>query len=100
MLPTVSDGQSKVTPIYPSEHQKYAHLIENHSENNLALVKRLVQRTEMRNPDPAGRRYTSLAWAAVCGCEEVFEFLLLSGHDDEELSKVSPYRSPHQWAHR
>lgn len=42
----------------------------------------------MRNPDPAPRRYTSLAWAAVLGHEETFEFLLSSGHDDEELSKV------------
>lgn len=47
-----------------------------------------MQRTEIRNPDPAACRYTSLAWAAVCGCEEVFEYLLLNGHDDEELSKV------------
>ncbi|KIK08339.1 hypothetical protein K443DRAFT_85125 [Laccaria amethystina LaAM-08-1] len=58
-------------------------------ENNLFLVKRLVQRTDMRNPDPAPRRYTSLAWAAVLGHEETFEFLLSSGHDDEELSKDS-----------
>ncbi|PVG03620.1 ankyrin [Serendipita vermifera] len=56
-------------------------------ENNLALVKRLILRTDMRNPDPAPARYTSLAWAAVCGCEDNFEYLLLMGHDDEELSK-------------
>lgn len=56
-------------------------------ENNLALVKRLVQRTEMRNPDSSQERYTSLAWAAVCGCEDTFEYLLSMGHDDEELSK-------------
>jgi hypothetical protein len=68
------------------------YLMENHSENNLALVKRLAQRTDVQNPDPAPCRYTSLAWAAVCGCEEVFEYLLLNGHDDEELSKVSPWR--------
>lgn len=42
----------------------------------------------MRNPDPAPRRFTSLAWAAVLGHEETFEFLLSAGHDDEELSKV------------
>ncbi|CAG8475241.1 1974_t:CDS:2, partial [Acaulospora colombiana] len=41
----------------------------------------------MRNPDPAPARYTSLAWAAVCGCEDIFEYLLLMCHDDEELSK-------------
>lgn len=43
----------------------------------------------MRNPDPAPRRFTSLAWAAVLGHEETFEFLLSAGHDDEELSKDS-----------
>jgi hypothetical protein len=42
----------------------------------------------MRNPDPAPRRFTSLAWAAVLGHEETFEFLLTAGHDDDELSKV------------
>lgn len=57
-------------------------------ENNLFLVKRLIQRTEMRNPDPAPRRLTSLAWAATLGHEETFEFLLTAGHDDEELSRV------------
>ncbi|EGO02202.1 hypothetical protein SERLA73DRAFT_86465 [Serpula lacrymans var. lacrymans S7.3] len=58
-------------------------------ENNLFLVKRLIQRTDMRNPDPAPRRFTSLAWAAVLGHEETFEFLLTAGHDDEELSRDS-----------
>jgi len=43
----------------------------------------------MRNPDPAPRRFTSLAWAAVLGHEETFEYLLSAGHDDEELSKDS-----------
>ncbi|KXN86415.1 Inversin [Leucoagaricus sp. SymC.cos] len=56
-------------------------------ENNLFLVKRLIQRTDMRNPDPAPRRLTSLAWAALLGHEETFEFLLVSGHDDRELSR-------------
>ncbi|KAF9653395.1 ankyrin [Thelephora ganbajun] len=58
-------------------------------ENNLFLVKRLIKRTDMRNPDPNTKRYTSLAWAAIQGCEETFEFLLSQGHDDEELSKDS-----------
>ncbi|KAF5344085.1 hypothetical protein D9758_008830 [Tetrapyrgos nigripes] len=58
-------------------------------ENNLFLVKRLVQRTDQRNPDPSYRRYTSLAWAAVLGNEETFEFLLTNGHDDHECSKDS-----------
>ncbi|EMD40798.1 hypothetical protein CERSUDRAFT_111383 [Gelatoporia subvermispora B] len=56
-------------------------------ENNLFLVKRLIKRTDMCNPDPLNKRYTSLAWAAVLGHEETFEFLLSSGHDDHELSK-------------
>lgn len=42
----------------------------------------------MRNPDPAPRRLTSLAWAALLGHEETFEFLLAAGHDDRELSRV------------
>ena len=42
----------------------------------------------MRNADPAPRRFTSLAWAAILGHEETFEFLLASGHDDRELSRV------------
>ncbi|KAJ7228528.1 ankyrin repeat-containing domain protein [Mycena pura] len=58
-------------------------------ENNLFIVKRLIQRTDMRNPDPAPRRYTSLAWASVLGHEETFEFLMNAGHDDAELSKDS-----------
>lgn len=33
-------------------------------ENNLFLIKRLLQRTEMRNPDPAPWWFTSLVWAA------------------------------------
>lgn len=48
----------------------------------------------MRNPDPSPRRFTSLAWAAVLGHEETFEFLLSAGHDDEELSKVRKFWSP------
>ena len=59
------------------------------TENNLFLVKRLIQRTDMRNPDSGPKRYTSLAWASVLGHEETFEFLLTAGHDDEELSRVS-----------
>ena len=64
-------------------------------ENNLFLVKRLIKRTEMRNPDPYVKRYTSLAWAAILGHEETFEFLLSSGHDDDhEYSKVRLFQSP------
>ncbi|OCH92907.1 ankyrin [Obba rivulosa] len=58
-------------------------------ENNLFLVKRLIKRADMRNPEPSSKRYTSLAWAAVLGHEETFEFLLGSGHDDHEVSKDS-----------
>ncbi|EIW82086.1 ankyrin [Coniophora puteana RWD-64-598 SS2] len=56
-------------------------------ENNLFLAKRLIQRTDMRNPDPGPRRFTSLAWTAALGHEETFEFLLNAGHDDDELSR-------------
>jgi ankyrin repeat protein len=66
-------------------------------ENNLFIVKRLIQRTDMRNPDPAPRRYTSLAWAAVLGHEETFEFLMTAGHDDAELSKARPRLSTAQF---
>ena len=62
-----------------------------YTENNLFLVKRLIKRIDMRNPDPNIKRYTSLAWAAILGCEETFEFLLSQGHDDEEFSKVCSY---------
>jgi hypothetical protein len=58
------------------------------SENNLFLVKRLVQRVDMRNPDPSSRRLTSLAWAALLANEETFEFLLAFGHDDDDISRV------------
>ncbi|KAF7776024.1 hypothetical protein Agabi119p4_4417 [Agaricus bisporus var. burnettii] len=58
-------------------------------ENNLFLVKRLVQRVDMRNPDPSSRRLTSLAWAALLANEETFEFLLVFGHDDEDISRDS-----------
>lgn len=58
------------------------------TENNLFLVKRLIERTEIRNTDPGPRRYTSLAWAAALGHEETFEFLLSEGHDDYEYSRV------------
>ena len=63
-------------------------LVTHLAENNLFLVKRLIKRTDMRNPDPNTKRYTSLGWAAIQGCEETFEFLLGQGHDDDELSKV------------
>ncbi|KAI9448180.1 ankyrin [Lactarius indigo] len=58
-------------------------------ENNLFLVKRLIQRIDMRNPDPGPKRYTSLAWAVVEGNEDMFDFLLREGHDEEELSRDS-----------
>ncbi|TRM67673.1 ankyrin repeat-containing domain protein [Schizophyllum amplum] len=58
-------------------------------ENNLFLVRRLSSRTDIRNPDPDHKRFTSLAWAAVLGHEETFEFLLVSDHDEDEISKDS-----------
>ncbi|KAF8897660.1 ankyrin repeat-containing domain protein [Infundibulicybe gibba] len=72
-----------------AERDATARLRRAVKENNLFLVRRLIQRTDMRNPDPAPRRYTSLAWAAVLGHEETFEFLLSAGHDDDELSRDS-----------
>lgn len=42
----------------------------------------------MRNPDPSNKRFTSLAWAAILGNEETFEYLLSVGHDDDEVSRV------------
>ncbi|KAG9000622.1 hypothetical protein FRB94_009579 [Tulasnella sp. JGI-2019a] len=73
-------------------------------ENNLYLVRRIIERNvdgkgehsvrrsrqyrfDLRNPDPQASRYTSLAWAAVNGHEEIFEYLLNLGHDEEELSR-------------
>lgn len=60
----------------------------------------------MRNPDPGPKRYTSLAWAAVLGNEETFEYLLNLGHDDQELSRVrtslcdTPYNCQHVYVLR
>ncbi|PFH52833.1 hypothetical protein AMATHDRAFT_172880 [Amanita thiersii Skay4041] len=53
-------------------------------ENSLFLVKRLIKKTDIRNLDYAPRRFTSLAWAAVLGHDEIFEFLLAAGHDGED----------------
>lgn len=54
--------------------------------NNLPLVQRLAAKVPLRNTDPS--RLTSLAWAAICVAEQVFEWLVLdAGHDDEELSR-------------
>lgn len=78
-------GLSNLHPYYAAKEAKLA---PADPENNLFLVKRLIQRMDMRNPDPAPRRLTSLAWAALLGHEETFEFLLASGHDDRELSRV------------
>ncbi|KZP32938.1 ankyrin [Athelia psychrophila] len=72
-----------------TERDPTARLRRAVKENNLFLVKRLIQRTDLRNPDPGPRRLTSLAWAAELGHEETFEFLLTEKHDDEELSRDS-----------
>jgi ankyrin repeat protein len=64
------------------------HNAEIYIENNLFLVKRLIERIDIRNPDPGPKRYTSLAWAVAEGNEDMFEYLLNAGHDDEELSRV------------
>lgn len=80
----VSASQSEM-----AEKDASARLRRAVKENNLFLVKRIIQRTDMRNSDPGPKRYTSLAWAAVLLHEETFEFLLTSGHDDHELSRDS-----------
>lgn len=81
-----SGGPFKVGRFFSS--QRTRQLTPERTENNLFLVKRLIQRIDMRNPDPGPKRYTSLAWAAVLGNEETFEYLLNAGHDDQELSRV------------
>ena len=93
--PPAFAGQYGVCPplLPPGSRSCSPHLAS--AENNLFLVKRLIKRTDMRNPDPYNKRYTSLAWAAVLGHEETFEFLLSSGHDDHEYSKVRTPRPFH-----
>ncbi|KAH9918246.1 ankyrin [Epithele typhae] len=48
---------------------------------------RLRRAVQDAQPRSTQKRYTSLAWAAVLGHEETFEYLLSSGHDDHEYSK-------------
>jgi ankyrin repeat protein len=56
-------------------------------DNNVPLLARLQDKYDLRNSD--SNRLTSLSWAAIEGCLEVFEWLLLDyGHDDQELSRV------------
>lgn len=55
----------------------------------LRLKNRQTHGFDIRNADPGPGRYTSLAWAVVYGHEEIFEYLLNLGHDEEELSRVS-----------
>ena len=39
--------------------------------------------------------HTSLSWAAICGNEDMFEWLVIDGgHDDDELSRVSTASAP------
>lgn len=59
----------------------------------LRLKSRNARGFDIRNADPGPGRYTSLAWAVVYGHEEIFEYLLNLGHDEEELSRVSAYIS-------
>lgn len=59
------------------------------ADNNVPLLMRLQHKGDLRNTDKT--RLTSLAWAALELSVEVFEWLLLEyGHDDSELSRVSP----------
>jgi len=89
------NGREGPRPPPPTRRKGHVHcpyafqcFLTGSAENNIAHVKRLVQHVDMRNPDPGPSRYTSLAWAAVCGSEDTFDYLLGAGHDDEELSKV------------
>ncbi|KAL7415195.1 ankyrin repeat-containing domain protein [Mrakia frigida] len=57
-------------------------------DDSLPLVRRLVQKYDIRNTDR--NMYTSLSWAAICGNEDMFEWLVIQGgHDDDELSRDS-----------
>lgn len=60
------------------------------ADDNVFLASRILRRNPnlLQNPDPGPSRFTSLAWAAACANEEMFDFLLSYGHDDEYLSRV------------
>ena len=58
------------------------------TDNNVGVLARLQHRVDLRNVDK--NRMTSLAWAAIEGSLQVFEWLLVDyGHDDQELSRDS-----------
>ncbi|CAG8521018.1 4011_t:CDS:2 [Ambispora gerdemannii] len=55
-------------------------------DGNLLLIKRLMLKTSIQNPDP-DNGWTTLMYAARCGHAHVVEFLLNAGHEDHEISK-------------
>lgn len=55
-------------------------------------MKRLLKRIDINTPDSDPRRYTALAWAAICGSEETFLYLLDTPVEDLETSRVSALR--------
>ncbi|CAG8573690.1 15758_t:CDS:2 [Dentiscutata heterogama] len=55
-------------------------------EGNLHLVKRLIAKTNMQNPDPVNG-WTTLMYATRYGHDRVVEYLLNNGHEEIELSR-------------
>ncbi|CAG8645408.1 91_t:CDS:2 [Funneliformis caledonium] len=55
-------------------------------EGNLDLIKRLLKKTNMQNPDPENG-WTTLMYATRCRHEYVVEYLLQLGHDELEPSR-------------
>jgi ankyrin repeat protein len=55
-------------------------------EGNLDLIKRLLAKTNMQNPDPENG-WTTLMYATSCRHDFVVEYLLQQGHEDLELSR-------------
>ncbi|RIA83370.1 ankyrin repeat-containing domain protein [Glomus cerebriforme] len=55
-------------------------------EGNLDLIKRLLAKTNMQNPDPENG-WTTLMYATSCRHDYVVEYLLQQGHEDLELSR-------------
>jgi len=86
-LSVVRDLFPNATPLISASKHWYTDDFQQ-SDNNVTLLQRLQNKTDLRNTDRT--RLTSLSWAAIEGSLEVFEWLLLDyGHDDQELSRVS-----------
>ncbi|CAG8827079.1 21290_t:CDS:2, partial [Racocetra persica] len=55
-------------------------------EGNLHLIKRLIAKTNLQNPDPVNG-WTTLMYATRYGHDRVVEYLLNNGHEEIELSR-------------